>query len=79
MSKGIRLTLLASLALAWLCGSALAQGGVTDSTKNPAQIAILRWYPANLTTSFPVGRSASGVTFDGANLWVTNGGSVSKL
>ena len=67
MSKAICLTLLASLALA----SALAQNGVANSTKNPQQIAILHWYPANLTTSFPVG-SASGVAFDGANIWVTN-------
>jgi hypothetical protein len=67
MSKAICLTLLASLAPA----SALAQSGVANSTKNPQQIAILHWYPANLTTSFPVG-SASGVAFDGANIWVTN-------
>ena len=57
MSKGIRLTLLASLALAWLCGSALAQ--VTSSTKNPKQIAIMHWYPANLTTTFGIGPNTS--------------------
>jgi hypothetical protein len=69
MSKALRLPILASFALAWLCGSALAQ--VTNSTMNPKQIATLHWYPANLTTSFPV-VSASGVTFDGANIWVAN-------
>ena len=29
--------------------------GVTTSTQNPLQIAILRWYDANLTTRFIVG------------------------
>src|SRR6516162_186127 len=45
------------------------------------QIAILHWYPANLTTSFAVGQDARGVTFDGANIWVTNNTSqtVTKL
>jgi len=39
-------------------------------------VAILRWYPANLTTTFgPSGFSLpSFVAFDGANIWVTNGG-----
>jgi hypothetical protein len=71
MSKTIRLTLLTPLALAWLCGSALAQGGVTNSTKNPQQIAILHWYDANLTTNLS-GLQPNGVLFDGANLWVTS-------
>ena len=39
-------------------------------------IAILRWYPANRTTTF--GPSAfslpSLVAFDGAHIWATNGG-----
>src|SRR5215472_10264045 len=85
MSKAIRLSILVPFALAWLCGSALAQGGVTSSTKNPQQVATLHWYPANTTTSFPVGtafgRNPVGVTFDGVNIWVanTNDGSVTKL
>ena len=31
--------------------------GVTSLTRNPLQIALLHWYDANLTTSFPVGSS----------------------
>ena len=86
MSKAIRLTLLAPFALAWLCGSALAQGGVTNSTKNPKQIATLHWYEANVTTSFQVGTvpnqfgtAPTSVAFDGANIWVNLGGSLIKL
>jgi len=80
MSRAIRLSILVPLALSWLCGSALAQ--VTNSTKNPKQIAILHWYPANLTTSFAVGLFPTRVTFDGANIWVArgqNGGGLVKL
>jgi hypothetical protein len=79
MSKAIRLSILVPLALAWLCGSALAQGGVTNSTKNPQQIAILHWYPANLTANFPIGADSgphpNRAAFDGANIWVFNPGS----
>jgi len=55
--------------------------GVTTSTQNPLQIAILRWYDANLTTRFIVGFKPFGVTFAGATIWVTNKGSntVTKL
>src|SRR5262249_33979882 len=62
-----------------LCGSALAQ--VTNSTKNPKQVAILHWYQANQTTSFAVGRAPTSITFDGANIWVVNSAAsnVSKL
>src|SRR5215472_1747 len=55
MSKAIRLTLLAPFALAWLCGSALAQGELTNSTKNPAQIATSHSYEPNLITRFQIG------------------------
>src|SRR5215471_3512488 len=71
MSKAIRATLPTLLALAWLCVSVLGQGGVANSTKNPKQIAILHWYPINLTTNFAVGAINQGVLFDGTNLWVT--------
>jgi hypothetical protein len=71
MSKAIRLTLLASLALAWMSVSAFAQSGVVNSTKNPEQIAILHWYPANLAATFS-GFQPNGVLFDGANLWITS-------
>ena len=55
--------------------------GVTSSTQNPLQIALLHWYNADLTTAFAVGSSPRGVTFDGANFWVVNNGSnnVTKL
>jgi DNA-binding beta-propeller fold protein YncE len=51
---------------------ALAQGGVENSTKDANQVAILHWYPANLTTSFPVGATPDGVVFDGGSIWVAN-------
>ena len=49
---------------------------------NPLQVAILRWYQANVTgLQFPVGSGPSGVAFDGANIWVSNrfDNTVSKL
>jgi hypothetical protein len=48
---------------------------------NPNQVAILRWYAANQTADFPMALGPSGVAFDGANIWVTNGGAnrVTKL
>src|SRR6202140_3674336 len=48
---------------------------------NPLKIALLKWYPANLTTSFKVGQNPYGIAFDGANMWVTNNGdsTVTKL
>ena len=51
-----------------------------QSPINPKAVAILRWYPANVATSFGVGQPW-GVAFDGANVWVTNQASntVSKL
>ena len=51
------------------------QGPTGPPSPNPLQVAILRWYPANLTTQFPagpVGNSPFSVTFDGANIWVTD-------
>jgi hypothetical protein len=59
----------------------LATSQVVSSTKNPEQIAILHWYPANRTTTFAVGLAPVGVAFDGANIWVANNASstVSKL
>ena len=48
---------------------------------NFLQVAILRWYQANLTASFAVGPFPFGLAFDGAHMWVANnsGNSVSKL
>jgi hypothetical protein len=48
---------------------------------NPLKVALLKWFPAYRSTSFPVGKNPLGVAFDGANIWVTNqyGVSVTKL
>jgi hypothetical protein len=48
---------------------------------NTQQIAILRWYAANLATQIPVGTQPNDVAFDGENIWVANNGSnnVTKL
>lgn len=48
---------------------------------SPLQVAILRWYDANLTASFAVGPFPFGLAFDGANIWVASSGSnnVTKL
>jgi outer membrane lipoprotein-sorting protein len=48
---------------------------------NPLKIALLKWYPANLTTSFKAGDNPYAVVFDGANIWVSNNGdnTVTKL
>jgi YVTN family beta-propeller protein len=77
--KSLRLIVLSVLALSLVSASTLAQ--VTNSTKNPMQVATLHWYKANLTTAFGVGTRPLGVAFDGANIWVTNTGSntVTKL
>src|SRR6516225_10011396 len=49
--------------------------GVTSSTKNPLQVALLHWYDANQTASFAVGFQPFALAFDGANIWVANLGS----
>jgi hypothetical protein len=48
---------------------------------NANQLALLRWYSANVSASFQVGGHPIGMAFDGANLWVVNTGFyfVSKL
>src|SRR6267143_6354164 len=54
----------------------LAASGVVSSTKNPLQVALLHWYPANqVPTSFPAGGFTVGVAFDGASIWAANAGS----
>jgi outer membrane protein assembly factor BamB len=68
-------------------GRGAAQQGTPENvvagvfTFNPLQVALLQWYPANLTTSFAVGVGPSEMAFDGANIWVgnVNGNSVTKL
>jgi hypothetical protein len=51
---------------------------------NPLKIALLKWYQANLTTSFIVGKTKNsnpyGLAFDGQNMWTANSeGTVTKL
>ncbi len=48
---------------------------------NTQQIAILRWYAANLTTQITVGNRPLDVAFDGENIWIVNSASnnVTKL
>src|SRR5664279_342612 len=74
--------------LSLICGVALvldagAKGWaqVSAGIVNYEKVALLKWYPANQTTSFPVGEFPYGLAFDGANVWVANSGSatVSKL
>jgi hypothetical protein len=43
-----------------------------STAANPLKVALLKWYAANLTTSFKVGHNPYGIAFDGANVWVTN-------
>ena len=64
--------------VAILCGLVAAgphvvyPAGVTSSTMNPLQIALLHWYNANLTTIFGAGNNPRGLTFDRANIWAVN-------
>ena len=41
---------------------------------NPLKIALLKWYQANTTTSFAVGKKKNshpyGVAFDGQSIWI---------
>src|SRR5256885_770184 len=85
MSKSIRLAVLSVLAVSLLPASTPVQVtpsiGVTNSTKNPLQIAILHEYDAKRTSTVAVGNTPAGVAFDGANMWVVNNGNntVTKL
>jgi len=55
--------------------------GTGSSRANVNSVAILRWYAANLTATFPVGSGPGAAAFDGSNMWVTNNTSndVTKL
>ena len=44
------------------------------AAQNTDRIAVLKWYGANLVTTFTVENSPLGVAFDGANIWVVDGG-----
>jgi len=41
---------------------------------NPLQIALHRWYEANLVAESVITESPQGITFDGQNIWVTHSG-----
>jgi hypothetical protein len=49
---------------------ASAPGSNDPGPLNFNSVAILRWYSANLTTTFPVGNQPWGAAFDGQNIWV---------
>lgn len=49
-----------------------AAASVVSSTLNPLQLALLRWYNANLTTKFPAGSAPFGIAFDGFSMWVSD-------
>jgi hypothetical protein len=55
-----------------LCHSAKAQ-------VNLGQVALLRWYSMNTAASFPVIAQPLSMTFDGANIWVADGGNIGKV
>lgn len=47
---------------------------------NPAQVALLRWYPANGSGNVIPLTYALGIAFDGANMWVTSqSGTITKI
>jgi hypothetical protein len=46
-----------------------------QSPTNPIQIALLRWYPANIVTQIQPCGEPQGLAFDGSHMWVACGGS----
>jgi len=55
-----------------LCGMLYAQ-----NSKNPIQVALLRWYQMNSVTQFPGDNncaSPQNPVFDGAHIWVASSG-----
>jgi hypothetical protein len=46
-----------------------------QSPTNPIQVALLRWYPANLVTQIQPCGEPQGLAFDGSHMWVACGGS----
>ena len=71
--RGMHYKTYIAMALLVIVAPLLAQ----QSPINPKAVALLRWYPANLTTSFPA--YTSGITFDGENIWLTASNGVTKL
>jgi DNA-binding beta-propeller fold protein YncE len=52
-----------------------ATTATAQTSANPNQVAILRWYAANLTASFSAGSAPRGIAYDGGNIWITLQGS----
>jgi len=55
--------------------SQAAQVGAGDSApplSNPLKVALLKWYKANVVTTFPTGTEPVAIAFDGENIWVGN-------
>src|SRR5271166_6946625 len=87
LSPGVHRNLLLSFSLVSLADGQIAYLTTPDGTScaatalpNANQLALLRWYGANVTASFSVG-GGLGLAFDGSNPWSVNPGtsSVSKL
>ena len=47
-------------------------GNGAPPLSNPLDVALLKWYKANLTTTVKVGNQPYGVCFDGENIWAVN-------
>lgn len=57
------------------------EGCHVSALPNVNQLALLRWYGANVVTTFMIGGRPNGIAFDGQNMWVVGGpaNSVSKI
>src|SRR5213082_2157619 len=47
-----------------------SSGVCSTELPNANQLALLRWYGANVVTRIRTGGAPNGITFDGSNLWV---------
>jgi YVTN family beta-propeller protein len=56
-------------------GASMLCPAAFGSEPNPNQVAILKWYAANLSTNFAVGYQPTGIAFDGSHIWVVNNSS----
>src|SRR2546430_575680 len=76
-----RIGLLAVIATSFLFSGLTLLAQQSPARVNVNSVAILRWYAANLTATFPVGSGPGAAAFDGSSMWVTNNTSndVSKL
>src|SRR5690348_12842305 len=51
-------------------GTSTNAGVCSTALPNVNQLALLRWYSADVVTRFATGGAPNGITFDGSNLWV---------